>query len=61
MQQLAQSKGGSCISTEYINSKKKLKWRCVNGHKWDATPHDIKQGAWCPICINERRKDDWLK
>lgn len=50
MRNLASKKEGVCISTEYINSQKKLRWKCKYGHQWDAVPFSIKKGHWCPIC-----------
>ena len=50
MQELARQKGGVCLSNKYINDRTKLKWRCKEGHVWDAMPHNIKSGHWCPKC-----------
>lgn len=50
MQDIAESRGGKCLSEEYGGSGNKLRWRCVKGHEWEATPHDIKKDTWCPIC-----------
>ena len=52
--QLAQDKGGECLSTEYINNSTKLTWRCAVGHHWVAAPKDIQQGRWCPICAGKK-------
>jgi hypothetical protein len=52
MQQLAKSKGGKCLSKEYIDANTYLEWECKEGHKWIAIPHNIKRGAWCPLCYN---------
>lgn len=53
---LAIERGGECISGEYITSKTKLKWRCKNGHEWEAVPDSIKQGTWCPYCANRIKR-----
>lgn len=50
MQKLAESRGGKCLSNEYINTSTKLLWRCSMGHEWQAIPGTIKRGSWCPIC-----------
>jgi len=58
MKKLAKTKGGNCLSTEYINSKTKLLWECIDGHQWPAKPNVIKTGSWCPYCqwnINEEK------
>ena len=31
---VAISKGGECLSTEYVNSQTKMKWKCSEGHVW---------------------------
>jgi len=42
---LAKSKGGECLSTEYINAHRKLLWKCKN------------KNGWCPQCKkNEKYK-----
>jgi len=50
MQEIAKSRGGQCLSKEYNGSGNNLKWKCKNGHEWEATPHNIKRDKWCPIC-----------
>lgn len=58
MQQLAESKGGKCLSKKYVNNATKLKWQCANGHTpWHATPRDIKHSdSWCPYCTGYRNE-----
>jgi very-short-patch-repair endonuclease len=35
----------------YINNKTKAEWECGKGHKWKATPNNIKyHGRGCPYC-----------
>lgn len=43
MQEIAKSRGGKCLSKEYNGSGNNLIWGCENGHKWEATPHNIKK------------------
>lgn len=50
MNQLADLKGGKCLSPEYINARTKLDWQCAKGHSWRATPNQVQRGAWCPVC-----------
>ena len=51
MQEIAKSRGGKCLSKEYINDRHKLKWQCSEGHIWYSAPINIKnKGHWCPIC-----------
>jgi hypothetical protein len=54
MQELAASRGGSCLSKEYRGAHGKLEWLCYGGHAWWATANSIRHGSWCPHC---RRKD----
>jgi thiol-disulfide isomerase/thioredoxin len=55
MQKLAESRGGKCLSDNYINNQTKLKWQCKEGHIWDAPPGHIKTGKWCPFCAHNAR------
>ncbi len=50
MHQLARDRGGQCLSTQYINTRTKLRWQCAQGHQWAAGPGFIVQGGWCPTC-----------
>ena len=55
MQKLAKLKGGECLSKKYIESHAKLKWRCKQGHEWEAASHSVKRGHWCQKCYNLSR------
>jgi len=51
MKNLAESRGGECLSDHYVNAFAKLRWRCANGHEWSATASSIKNHkTWCPVC-----------
>jgi hypothetical protein len=49
-QLLAVHKGGKCLSKEYFNGKRKLKWECAEGHQWETIPRVIRLGGWCKKC-----------
>ena len=55
---LAESHGGKCLSTKYIQSHKKLDFQCCEGHKWSTAAINVKRGSWCPVCgyIRKRKK-----
>lgn len=48
--ELAQARGGRCLSNEYIPGKP-LRWCCAKEHEWESKIGNIKAGCWCPICI----------
>jgi hypothetical protein len=50
VQAIARRHGGACVSTQYVNSQSHLRWRCADGHEWDAVPGSIAMGTWCPHC-----------
>jgi hypothetical protein len=50
LKDIAEERGGLCLSAQYVSSKTKLRWRCGDGHEWEAVPSSIKVGKWCPIC-----------
>ncbi|MCP4132566.1 MAG: hypothetical protein GY754_16465 [bacterium] len=56
MKKLARSRGGKCLSNEYINGETKLTWQCKDGHIWKATPRVIRCGSWCPECRKNKPK-----
>lgn len=55
MQSLARERGGLCLSTVYVNSQTHLRWRCAEGHEWEAVPSSVKLGRWCRLCMVEAR------
>jgi thiol-disulfide isomerase/thioredoxin len=53
LQEYAENKGGKLISTEYINARTRMKWKCKEGHQWEACWYNIKNaGQWCPECAS---------
>jgi len=54
MKDIAISHGGECLSKEYVNAHVHLKWRCKEGHEWEATYNNIGKGKWCPRCATEK-------
>jgi hypothetical protein len=55
-QDLAISKGGECLSKEYINIKTKMQWKCKENHTWFANFKNIKyQDTWCLKCSGKAK------
>jgi hypothetical protein len=59
MQEIANQRGGYCLSKEYINNHSNLHWQCKIGHTWDASPKSIMKGTWCPACSKLHNKRDY--
>ena len=56
MREIAKSRGGRCLSENYVSTHSKLLWQCSEGHTpWEATPAHVKNGTWCPECYQLRR------
>lgn len=55
MDELARSRGGECLSRIYVNSQTHMRWRCAEGHEWEAIPASIRRGTWCPVCAVDKR------
>jgi hypothetical protein len=55
LNQLANKKNGQCLSPSFLGVTKKHQWRCLKGHEWYATPHNIRHGKWCPFCAGRYR------
>ena len=57
MQELARSRGGECLSTEYVSMRHELHWRCSRGHEWNVRPSNILyEGTWCPDCARKYKQ-----
>ena len=50
MKDCAATRGGKCLSSEYVNCRTKLKWKCLYGHEWESMPNSVLRGSWCPHC-----------
>ena len=51
MKQIAETRGGECLSNRYAGVRVKLRWRCAMGHEWRTTPALLRKGSWCPRCV----------
>lgn len=63
LQEIANLKGGKCLSTVYQGHVQPLLFECKNQHQWMARPNDIKRGSWCSICMKaggKRKNLEWL-
>jgi very-short-patch-repair endonuclease len=53
----ASSRGGSCSSSEYVNTKTKYWWKCAIGHEWQATFNGVMYDlTWCRECSKNNTK-----
>ena len=50
--QHAVSKGGLCLSTNYVKQTDILEWKChdLNHASWNASAKRVLNGTWCPYC-----------
>lgn len=66
MQQLAESRGGRCLSEHYVDARTHLVWECAKGHTWRAVPHSVAEGRWCrqsaalDRCLNDCKRRKYL-
>ena len=42
LKDIAASRGGNCLSNEYVNQKTALAWYCAAGHRWKAAPGEAE-------------------
>ncbi len=47
--------GGKTPSEFMPNSNKKVWWKCVNGHEWEATINHRSSGRNCPYCARKEK------
>lgn len=56
-QDYAISRGGQCLSTEYVKAKTKMQWKCSNDKHpvWESDyDHAINRNRWCKQCAYEK-------
>ncbi|MBM3199652.1 hypothetical protein FJZ53_01855 [Candidatus Woesearchaeota archaeon] len=61
LKELAQRRGGECLSDKYVKGSVKLTWKCKNGHIWDADIYTIRRGRWCPHCCDKEKASAMFK
>jgi hypothetical protein len=57
VKKIAESYGGECLSSEYINNHVKMKWKCSKGHVWENTFKKVQAGYWCKACKGSKNED----
>ncbi len=53
MKKAARQYGGECLSTEYVNIRTGMRWRCAQGYEWTSVPQNVRRGKWCKICAGK--------
>lgn len=48
--EIAKSRNGECLTTEYIDRYTDMKFRCCKGHEFTSTLDRLQTGCWCPRC-----------
>ncbi|MFC4702621.1 hypothetical protein ACFPAA_02915 [Paraburkholderia caffeinitolerans] len=56
LREVAQSRGGRCLSDTYLGVHEKHEWECMDKHVWQATANSVYRGSWCPECAWESRR-----
>jgi hypothetical protein len=47
---LAAAKGGACLAAANFAIRDTVRWRCAEGHEWEAVYYSVRRGSWCPTC-----------
>ncbi len=55
MKEIASGHKGECLSTEYLNRRTKLKWKCARGHIFSMLPPSKNKNTWCLECAKANR------
>lgn len=51
LQEIAISRGGVCLASEYRGLAHDHRFRCARGHEWDAKATETLRGVWCRACF----------
>ena len=60
-QELAEERGGTLMTENYVSIETKYKWKCKEGHVFILRAVSIKNGAWCPVCQEKKRRQQELE
>lgn len=47
---MAVAQGGVCLSDDYGGMRARYRFRCAQGHKWEAADCNVLNGTWCRRC-----------
>ena len=50
LREVAHARGGECLEDEYLGVFAHHRWRCAEGHEWEAICDSVRRGSWCPVC-----------
>lgn len=55
----AASRGGVCLSVEYINQNTNVEWKCSNPEHaaWFALPKIVNRKTWCSLCSRKKKEN----
>jgi len=60
--EIAHSRGGVCLSEQYINNNTPMLWKCIKNHEWSARLTSVKNhNTWCPKCAIGNRRTRTIK
>lgn len=51
LREVATSRGGECLSSEFLGSGALYLWRCGSGHEWRSKARNVVRGTWCGECV----------
>lgn len=58
LKDFANTKGGKCLSDQYLGANSKHHWECEFGHQWSSKWSHIKRGSWCPTCAGRLKLEE---
>lgn len=47
--------GGECLAERLETLSDVVRFRCAEGHEWNAVAACVRRGVWCPVCAVARR------
>lgn len=56
VKEIAEKKGGKCLSEKYVSREDMMKFQCEKGHIWETSYQSIYYDkSWCVRCVTNRR------
>ena len=53
---IANARGGRCLSEQYLGVLAPYRFRCAHGHEWQTPGSNVLAGTWCRQCVVEARR-----
>jgi hypothetical protein len=61
LRELVEARGGTLLSTKYLNVDTTYDFKCSIGHEFSNSFSHVRRGQWCPICTKGSKSEEMAR